>query len=192
MKSENLSKHCAKSRTLNNEINQKLSHFIQRWQRADVVGKASFVRSMEIKRDEVYSLILQEMSTMDNFISRKIKVVYHRNCYRKYTSKQIGCNCMYFKIFLECFILTNETKIPLNGFVLGACYNTCLWHSWNLFSTHPVSVWTSWWSAHWVKMMIRLVSVLNCDDFVLKGVYHNGCMTKYLLKSSPKNEQKQD
>jgi hypothetical protein len=42
---------------------------------------------------------------------------------------------MYFKIFLECFILTNETKIPLNWFVLGACYNTCLWHSWNLFST---------------------------------------------------------
>jgi hypothetical protein len=52
------------------------------------VGKDSFVRSIEIKRDEVYSLILQEMSTMDNFISRKIKVVYHCNCYRKYTSKQ--------------------------------------------------------------------------------------------------------
>jgi hypothetical protein len=47
------------------------------------VGKDSFVRSMEIKRDEVYSLILQEMSTMDNFISRKIKVVCHRNCYGK-------------------------------------------------------------------------------------------------------------
>jgi hypothetical protein len=46
-----------------------------------------------------------------------------------------GCNVMYFKIFLECFILTNETKIPLNGLVLGACYNTCLWHNWNLFST---------------------------------------------------------
>ena len=58
------------------------------------VGKDSFVGSMEIKRDEVYSLILQEMSTMDNFISRKIKVVYHRNCYRKYTSKQI---CSVFK-----------------------------------------------------------------------------------------------
>ena len=46
-----------------------------------------------------------------------------------------GCTFMYFKIVLECFILTNETKIPLNGLVLGACYNTCLWHSWNLFST---------------------------------------------------------
>ena len=50
------------------------------------LGKDSFVRSMEIRRDEVYSRILQEMSTMDNFTSRKIKVVYHRNCYRKYTS----------------------------------------------------------------------------------------------------------
>jgi hypothetical protein len=42
---------------------------------------------------------------------------------------------LYFKIFLECFILTNETKILLNGLVLGACYNTCLWRSWNFFST---------------------------------------------------------
>jgi hypothetical protein len=32
--------------------------------------------------------------TMDNFISHKINVVYHRNCYRKYTSKQ---NCTVFK-----------------------------------------------------------------------------------------------
>jgi hypothetical protein len=45
---------------------------------------------------EMYSLILQEMFTMDNFISRKIKVVYHRNCYRKYTSKQ---NCSVFKTY---------------------------------------------------------------------------------------------
>jgi hypothetical protein len=33
------------------------------------VGKDSFVRSMEIRRDAVYSRILQEMFTMDNFIS---------------------------------------------------------------------------------------------------------------------------
>jgi hypothetical protein len=58
------------------------------------VGKDSFVRSVEIRSDEVYSRILQEMSTMDNFISCKIKVVYHRNCYRKYTSNQ---NCSVFK-----------------------------------------------------------------------------------------------
>ena len=38
----------------------------------------------------------------------------------------------------------------------------------------------------------RLDRVFNCDDFVLKGVYNNACMAKYLLKSSPKNEQKQN
>jgi hypothetical protein len=59
------------------------------------VGKDSFVRSMEIRREEVYSRILQEIHTLT------------------------GCNFMYFKIFLECFILTNETKITLNGLVLG-------------------------------------------------------------------------
>ena len=36
------------------------------------VGKDSFVRSMEIRRDEVYSRNLQEMSTMDNFT-----ILYH-------------------------------------------------------------------------------------------------------------------
>jgi hypothetical protein len=30
------------------------------------VGKDSFVRSMEFRRDKVHSRILQEMSTMDN------------------------------------------------------------------------------------------------------------------------------
>jgi hypothetical protein len=45
------------------------------------VGRDSFVRSMKFRRDEVHSRILQEMSTMDNFISHTIKVVYHRNCY---------------------------------------------------------------------------------------------------------------
>ena len=65
------------------------------------VGTDSFVRSMEIRRDEVYSRILQEMSTMDNFIPRKIKVVYHRNCYRKYTSKQ---NCSFFQNRSDKFV----------------------------------------------------------------------------------------
>jgi hypothetical protein len=62
---------------------------------------------MEIRRDEVYSRILQEMSTMDNFISRKIKVVYHRNCYRKYISKQ---NCSVFKTDQINFTSTEEVS----------------------------------------------------------------------------------
>jgi hypothetical protein len=47
--------------------------------------------------------------------------------------------------------------------------------------------------SYWERVTTLVYDIhLNCDEFVLKGVYHNGCMTKYLLKSSPKNEQKQD
>jgi hypothetical protein len=78
-----------------------------------------------------------------------------------------GCNFMYFKIFLECFILTNETKIPLNGFVLGACYNTCLWHSWNLFSIWSVLKFCSKYP-HWtilyhvrLKLFTTVIAIEN-------------------------------
>jgi hypothetical protein len=57
----------------------------------------------------VYSRILQEMSTMDNFISCKIKVVYHRNCYRKYISKQ---NCSVFK--------TDQIKMKQKSDLMGS------------------------------------------------------------------------
>ena len=44
---------------------------------------------------------------MDNFISCKIKVVYHRNCYRKYTSKQ---NCSVFKTDQINFTSTEQVS----------------------------------------------------------------------------------
>jgi hypothetical protein len=104
------------------------------------VGKDSFVRSMEVKRDEVYSLILQEMSTLDNFISRKIKVVYHRNCWTSFnyvTNKCCSTN-PFSGIFVSFVNIKHSRKIL------------------KYIQLHPVSVWTSWWSVHWVKMMIRL------------------------------------
>jgi hypothetical protein len=116
----------------------------------------------------------EEMSTMDNFISRKIKVVYHRNCYRKYTSKQ---NCSVFKtdqiIFYKYCIDANHYDFE-NTAVLFTCIfsiaitvvnnfnftwykivhcghflqNTRIHLILMCIQLHPVSVWTSWWSAH--------------------------------------------
>ena len=84
------------------------------------------------------------MPVVINSLQNKIVTIQHPNqsiimltqcALHQLVHTLTGWNCMCFKIFLECFILTNETKIPLNGLVLGACYNTCLWRSWNLFST---------------------------------------------------------
>ena len=59
MKSKNLSKQCAKSRTLNNEINQKLSHFIQKRQRAMYDSKIS--RTIFIESETAYQISAYKM-----------------------------------------------------------------------------------------------------------------------------------
>ena len=166
------------------------------------VGKDSFVRSMEIRRDDVYSRIMQEMSTMENFISRKMNVVYQRNCYRKYTSKQ---HCNVFKTDQINFTSTEEVSTTSQtSVVTPSQYEPIKWDFCFIcqnktfkkdFKVHNIA------SGERVNTLMesalrqnddRLVRVLNCDDFLLKGVYHNVCMTKYLLNSSPKNQQKQD
>jgi hypothetical protein len=72
---------------------------------------------------------------------------------------------VHFKIFLECFILTNETKIPLNGLVLGACYNTCLWHSWNLFSTCKKLSDLFWKHCSCVYLYIFYIAITVVNNF---------------------------
>jgi hypothetical protein len=50
------------------------------------------------------------MCSWQNLTKNRVQRVYYF-MYR-YEAMSILCTCMYFKIFLECFILTNETKIP--------------------------------------------------------------------------------
>ena len=76
------------------------------------------------------------------------------------------------KKILECFILTNETKIPLNGFVLGACY-TCLWHSWNLFSTCKTLSDLFWKHCSFVYCIFSIaITVVNNFNFTWYKIVH--------------------
>jgi hypothetical protein len=51
-------------------------------------GKLSFVQATEVRKDEVYRRIVEELSFVDHIISENIKVKYHRSCCKSYTSKQ--------------------------------------------------------------------------------------------------------
>jgi hypothetical protein len=42
------------------------------------------------------------------------------------------------------------------------------------------------------SVLVKMYLICFENTAITVVVYHNGCMTKYLLKSSPKNEQKQD
>ena len=58
-------------------------------------SKASLLNAMEAWKDEVYSLVLQDISVLDCILSQYFKVMYHRSCNKSYTSKH---NCSLFKI----------------------------------------------------------------------------------------------
>ena len=51
-------------------------------------GKLSFVQATEVRKDEVYGRIVEELSFVNHTISENIEIKYHRSCCKSYTSKQ--------------------------------------------------------------------------------------------------------
>jgi hypothetical protein len=51
-------------------------------------GKLNFVQATEVRKDEVYRRIVEELSFVNHTISENIEIKYHRSCCKSYTSKQ--------------------------------------------------------------------------------------------------------
>ena len=51
-------------------------------------GKLNVVQATEVRKDEVYRRIVEELSFVNHIISENIEVEYHRSCCKSYTSKQ--------------------------------------------------------------------------------------------------------
>ena len=58
------------------------------------IGKSTFVSAMNKRLDEVYSRVLDEFGSFDTCAFEEMQAVYHRSCYKSYTSKH---NCSPFK-----------------------------------------------------------------------------------------------
>jgi hypothetical protein len=131
--------------------------YFHKWNKNPTECKDSFVRSMDIRRDEGYSRILQEMSTMDNFISRKIRVVDHRN--RKYTSTQ---NCSVFKTDQINFSLTYNALLPVQRFF------SPFWTRRRKFqrTTERCLKWFSFWFISLLSVRLFAHCLLRFLDFI--------------------------
>ena len=51
-------------------------------------GILNVVQATEVRKDEVYRRIVEELLSVDHIISEYIEVKYHRSCCKSYTSKQ--------------------------------------------------------------------------------------------------------
>jgi hypothetical protein len=56
-------------------------------------SKNSFIEAMNVRRDNIFERITEELSSVDGLLSPNVKVFYHRSCYKTYTSKH---NCRPF------------------------------------------------------------------------------------------------
>jgi hypothetical protein len=56
------------------------------------ISKNSFIEALEARKDDVYVRILQDVSSLDCSRCEDLKILYHRTCYKSYTSRR---NCSY-------------------------------------------------------------------------------------------------
>jgi hypothetical protein len=59
------------------------------------VGKNSLIEAMEARRDGVFFRVVHSVSDIDNLRSDDTSMLYHRSCYKTYTSRR---NCGFFKV----------------------------------------------------------------------------------------------
>ena len=161
------------------------------------VSRSSFISSMEIRKDLVFSRVLTEVSSIDQLRSDEIKVVYHRSCYKSYTSKH---NC---SVFMSDSSISTEVK-TLKVDVTSESRSNVLTRSqfqsirWDRCFICQNKSFKKDVKLHKIESEDRMNKILNsalktCDDkmiqlvkyegFLQKAVYHNGCMMKFLLKT---------
>jgi hypothetical protein len=56
------------------------------------ISKNSFIEALEARKDDVYVRILRDISSLDCIRCEDFKILYHRVCYKSYTSRR---NCSY-------------------------------------------------------------------------------------------------
>ena len=59
------------------------------------VSENSLIEAMEARRDGVFFLVVHSVSDIDKLRSDDTSMLYHRSCYKTYTSRR---NCSFFKV----------------------------------------------------------------------------------------------
>jgi hypothetical protein len=161
-------------------------------------GKHSFLRAMETRKDDVYSKVLKELTSLSDIKLDSTVVKYHKPCYRAYTSKQN------FKPFLQSEVLDDSDRgsssltssiiktVPSEPSVFRRSdWSSCIFCK---FKTHKNDR-----KLHKVETAERAQSVLDAaqrtsdldlqhpvlhKQFQENAQYHSICITKYLLKNT--------
>jgi hypothetical protein len=79
-------------------------------------GKETFIKAAEVRQDEVYRQLIEEVSSITHVVSESFVVKYHKSCCKSYTSK-LPLN----KILRVLHEKRQQKKCPIVNQVVYSC-----------------------------------------------------------------------
>ena len=155
-------------------------------------SKVSLLNAMKARKDEVYSLVLQDISVLDCIRSEHFKVMYHRSGYKSHTSKH---NCSFFKtesITVESQQTSVHPLVPVleiqhnvqvvNREVCFLCEKKNFRKDRKLHKIESSDRLNNLMESAVGQNDQKLIQIMDENAFTENVVYLSPCITKYLLR----------
>ena len=155
-------------------------------------SKSSFLSSVEKRQDEIYNKFIDEYESLDLIVAGDTHMVYHRSCYKSYTSKHniavhISRKCSTTgsnQDSTTSSVLTRRQSGPID-------WNVCIFCNHKTYK--KVKTLTK------IESDERISPILDAsnhysDSNIKKGrnTTTNQCITKYLIGIKPENDDGSD
>ena len=158
------------------------------------ISKNRFIEALEARKDDVYVRILQDVSSLDCIRCEDLKILYHRACYKSYTSRR---KCSYSMseptavepghttCITESFVPDSSINQLFNWEVFFLCEKKTFKKDSKLKKIESNDRRNNLRESAVFKNDQRIIKILDSEEFIDNAVYHSGCITKYLLRYTP-------
>ena len=161
--------------------------------------KETFINAAEVRQDEVYIRLIEEVSLITHVVSESFVVKYHRSCCKSYTSKQnITCFAQRKTTKEVPDSKSSSTVVCSNGITTRSDWTYCIFCKKKSYKKYH--------KLHKIASQDRMKKILDAarrnsdyeieskvlhEQFYDKALYHNGCICKYFMKT-PKETVKEE
>jgi hypothetical protein len=158
------------------------------------ISRNSFIEALEARKDDVYVRILQDVSSLDCIRCEDLKILYHRACYKSYTSRRNRSYSMsdptavepgHTTCITESFVPDSSINQLLNWEVCFLCEKKTFKKDRKLKEIELNDRQNNLRESTVFKNDQRIIKILDSEEFIDNAVYHSGCITKYLLRYCP-------
>ncbi|KAK3097137.1 hypothetical protein FSP39_006702 [Pinctada imbricata] len=155
-------------------------------------SKIAFFEALEARQDELLQKFLHEFQSIEQIPKDSLNIVYHRSCYKSYTSKH---NILSVCTSRDATIIPGEvsshapakcTRSQLKTFGWNVCI-VCMKEKYKkkkiLHHLETRSRLLSILEAAKLLKDFPMISLLEEENILEKALYHNPCVTMYIAKS---------